>query len=140
MAHHLVADLVQLLATLAGDLRLDLDDDDSIQDAAGNPLGGTGLGLALVKELAEAMGGRVAVESAAGRVEDLVRLVTDRLAAQGKAVIIVSSELPELLGMSDRIVVIYEGQFAGERSIEEANVEELGLMMAGSKISGSAVV
>ncbi len=52
----------------------------------------------------------------------------------GMAILLISTELEEILSLSDRIVVIYEGQFAGERSIEEANVEELGLMMAGSQV------
>jgi inositol transport system ATP-binding protein len=36
------------------------------------------------------------------------------LAAQGKAIIMVSSELPEILGMSDRVVVMHEGRITGE--------------------------
>jgi ABC-type sugar transport system ATPase subunit len=42
----------------------------------------------------------------------------NRLAAQGKAVIVVSSELPELIGMCDRIVVMHAGEVRGE--IEDA--------------------
>ncbi len=38
----------------------------------------------------------------------------DRLAAEGKAIIMVSSELPEILGMSDRILVMREGRLVGE--------------------------
>ena len=38
----------------------------------------------------------------------------NRLAAQGKAILMISSELPEVLGMSDRIVVMHEGQVKGE--------------------------
>ena len=41
------------------------------------------------------------------------RLMND-LAAAGKAVIMISSELPEVLGMADRIVVMHEGRIAGE--------------------------
>ena len=47
-----------------------------------------------------------------------IYLLINRLAAEGKAVIIVSSELPELLGMSDRIVVMHAGEVRGE--IEDA--------------------
>ena len=36
------------------------------------------------------------------------------MAAQGKAIMMISSELPEVLGMSDRIVVMHEGQVKGE--------------------------
>lgn len=43
-----------------------------------------------------------------------IYLLINRLAAAGKAVIMVSSELPELLGMSDRIIVMHEGKVKGE--------------------------
>jgi ABC-type sugar transport system ATPase subunit len=38
----------------------------------------------------------------------------NKLAAQGKAILMISSELPEILGMSDRILVMHEGKIAGE--------------------------
>ena len=44
---------------------------------------------------------------------EIYRLMND-LAAAGKAVIMISSELPEVLGMADRIVVMHEGRIAGE--------------------------
>ena len=36
------------------------------------------------------------------------------LARQGRAIVMISSELPELIGLSDRIVVLHEGRIAGE--------------------------
>lgn len=48
-----------------------------------------------------------------------------QLADAGKAVILVSSELPELLGMADRIYTIFEGSITGEISAEEADQEIL---------------
>lgn len=48
-----------------------------------------------------------------------IYLLINELAAQGKAIIIVSSELPEILGMSDRIIVMHEGRIKGE--ITEVN-------------------
>ena len=47
------------------------------------------------------------------------------LAAQGKGVILISSELPELLGVSDRIYTIFEGTITGELPAAEANPEVL---------------
>ena len=38
----------------------------------------------------------------------------NRLAASGKAILMISSELPEVLGMSDRILVMHEGRVTGE--------------------------
>ncbi|HEY4156984.1 MAG TPA: sugar ABC transporter ATP-binding protein [Polyangiaceae bacterium] len=51
--------------------------------------------------------------------------IVNRLAGEGKAVVLVSSELPELLGMSDRIVMLCEGRITGEFSRGEANQEKL---------------
>jgi ribose transport system ATP-binding protein len=49
----------------------------------------------------------------------------NRLAASGVAIIMISSELPEILGMSDRILVMHEGEVAGELSREEATQEQI---------------
>ncbi|GAE32505.1 multiple monosaccharide ABC transporter ATP-binding protein [Alkalihalobacillus hemicellulosilyticus] len=51
--------------------------------------------------------------------------VINELAAQGKAVLVISSELPELLGLSDRIYALSEGRITGEVPREEANQETL---------------
>ena len=45
----------------------------------------------------------------------------DELVAQGKSIIMISSDLTEVLRMSDRIVVMCEGRKTGELSIEEAS-------------------
>ncbi|KUP93289.1 multiple monosaccharide ABC transporter ATP-binding protein [Tritonibacter horizontis] len=47
------------------------------------------------------------------------------LAAQGKAIIVISSELPELLGVTDRLYVMNEGQFVGEMPTIEASQEKI---------------
>ncbi|MBK8090477.1 MAG: sugar ABC transporter ATP-binding protein [Verrucomicrobiaceae bacterium] len=51
--------------------------------------------------------------------------IINRLTAEGKAVLLVSSELPELLGMSDRILMLREGRIGGEFSRQEATQEKL---------------
>jgi ABC-type sugar transport system ATPase subunit len=51
--------------------------------------------------------------------------LVNRLTAEGKAVILVSSELPELIGMSDRILMLHEGRVGGEFAREEATQERL---------------
>ena len=48
-----------------------------------------------------------------------------RLADQGKAIVMISSELPEILRMSDRIVVMCEGRITGELMPEEASQERI---------------
>lgn len=50
---------------------------------------------------------------------------------QGKAVLLISFELDEIMNVSDRIAVIYEGRIVGEVLPENTNDQELGLMMAG---------
>jgi putative multiple sugar transport system ATP-binding protein len=48
-----------------------------------------------------------------------------QLAAEGKCVIVISSEMPELLGLSDRICVMNEGRFVAEMPVAEASQEKI---------------
>jgi len=57
----------------------------------------------------------------------------NRLAANGVAIIMISSELPEILGMSDRILVMHEGRIAGELSREEATQEKIMWLATGGE-------
>ncbi|MCW1931782.1 ABC transporter ATP-binding protein [Pararhodobacter zhoushanensis] len=50
---------------------------------------------------------------------------------QGKAILLVSVELDEILSLSDRIIVMFDGKIMGERDPEQTNAQELGLLMAG---------
>lgn len=59
------------------------------------------------------------------------RLVAERDA--GKAVLLMSLEMEEVLNVSDRIAIIYEGEIVGIVNASETDENELGLMMAGSK-------
>ena len=67
-----------------------------------------------------------------GAIEYIHRqLVAERDA--GKGVLLVSLELDEVMNLSDRILVMYEGEIVGEFNPEDVTVEELGLYMAGAK-------
>jgi L-arabinose transport system ATP-binding protein len=66
-----------------------------------------------------------------GAKAEIYRLI-DELAAQGMAVIFISSELPEILGVSDRIIVMQHGQVTGELLAEDAT-EEAVLRLAMAK-------
>lgn len=67
-----------------------------------------------------------------GAIEFLHKaIIADRDA--GKAVLLVSYELEEVLNLSDRILVMYEGEIVGELNPKETTPEELGLYMAGAK-------
>lgn len=59
------------------------------------------------------------------------QLVAER--SKGKAILLVSLELDEVLNVSDRILVIYEGQIVANVKPSEVSYQELGLYMAGSK-------
>jgi ribose transport system ATP-binding protein len=59
-----------------------------------------------------------------GAKEEIYRLLND-LARQGKSIIMISSELPEVLRLSDRIVVMCEGRVTGVLNNEEANQENI---------------
>jgi len=54
-----------------------------------------------------------------------------RLRDEGKAILLVSVELDEIMGLSDRIAVMFDGKIMGERLPSETNENELGLLMAG---------
>ena len=62
------------------------------------------------------------------------QLVAERDA--GKAVLLVSLELDEVMSLSDRILVMYEGEIVGELDPKKTTVQELGLYMAGAKRNG----
>ena len=52
---------------------------------------------------------------------------------EGKAVLLVSLEMDEVLDVSDRILVMYEGEIVGELDPKTTTAEEIGLYMAGAK-------
>ena len=63
--------------------------------------------------------------------------IIQRLADEGKGVIVVSSELPELLGLSDRIYTLFEGQITGVLDKAEANQESLMKLMTKARTTAS---
>ena len=58
--------------------------------------------------------------------------IINRLADEGRAILVISSELPEILGICDRIYAMCEGRITGEISREEADQEKLMKMMTGT--------
>ena len=59
-----------------------------------------------------------------GAKYEIYTIIQD-LAAQGKCVVVISSELPEILGICDRVYVMDEGEFVGEMGIADANQESI---------------
>ena len=73
-----------------------------------------------------------------GAKSEVYRLMT-ALVRSGKAIIMISSELPEILGMSDRIMVMHEGDKVGELLRGEATQEKILQMATGMDlVSGLA--
>ena len=67
-----------------------------------------------------------------GAIENIHKQIVAQRDA-GKAVLLVSLELDEVMNLSDRILVMYEGEIVGELDPKKTTVEELGLYMAGAK-------
>src|SRR5665647_2902912 len=66
-----------------------------------------------------------------GAKSEIHRLMS-MLAQQNKAILMVSSEMPEVLGMSDRILVMHEGRITGELSREDATQEKIMQLATGT--------
>ena len=78
----------------------------------------------------------IAVQPTRGLDVGAIEYIHGQLVAQrdaGKAVLLVSLELDEVMNLSDRSLVMYEGQIVGELDPKQTTVQELGLYMAGAK-------
>ena len=78
----------------------------------------------------------IAVQPTRGLDVGAIEYIHKQLVSQrdaGKAVLLVSLELDEVMNVSDRILVMYEGEIVGQFDPKKVSVEELGLYMAGSK-------
>ena len=81
----------------------------------------------------------VAVQPTRGLDVGAIEYIHKQIVAQrdaGKAVLLISLELDEVMDVSDRILVMYEGEIVGELDPKTATPEELGLYMAGAKREG----
>ena len=78
----------------------------------------------------------VAVQPTRGLDVGAIEYIHSQLVAErdkGKAVLLVSLELDEVMNLSDRILVMYEGEIVGELDPKQTTVQELGLYMSGAK-------
>ena len=66
----------------------------------------------------------------------LIRNTLEKAKKAGAGVLLVSAELEEIISLSDRIVVIHEGKITGEMRADEANENNLGLLMMGGTDTG----
>ena len=78
----------------------------------------------------------LAVQPTRGLDVGAIEYIHNQLVAQrdsGSAILLVSLELDEVMNLSDRILVIYEGAIVADLDPKQVTVQELGLYMAGSK-------
>lgn len=72
-----------------------------------------------------------------GAKKEIYQLI-NQFKADGMSIILVSSEMPEVLGMSDRIIVMHEGKISGEFASEDADQEKLMACAVGKQVSTAA--
>ena len=78
----------------------------------------------------------IAVQPTRGLDIGAIEFIHNKIVQQrdnGKAVLLVSLELDEVMNLSDRILVMYEGEIVAEVKPEETTIQELGLFMSGAK-------
>ncbi len=73
-----------------------------------------------------------------GAKYDIYNIIND-LVTQGKSVLFISSEMPELLGMCDRLYIMNEGEVVGELGREEASQEKIMAIILQSSKEGIAI-
>jgi simple sugar transport system ATP-binding protein len=103
---------------------------------AGALSGGNQQKLVLARELGREPGLLIAAQPTRGLDVGAIEFVHGRLLAErsnGTAILLVSMELEEVLSLSDRILVMYGGQFVAEFSASEADADRIGFFMSGGK-------
>ena len=104
------------------------------ENPAGNLSGGNQQKVIVAREFDQDPALLIAAQPTRGIDVGSIEFIHQRLIQArdaGKAVLMVSADLEEILSISDRIAVMYEGKIVGILSPEEANEERLGLMMTG---------
>jgi simple sugar transport system ATP-binding protein len=100
--------------------------------------GGNAQKVVVAREVS--IGGKLLVASQPTRGVDIgaiesIRKILQEVKAKGMGVLLVSADLEEILSLSDRIVVMHEGRITGRLKAEEANEDNLGLLMMGGTAS-----
>ncbi|MGG1480754.1 sugar ABC transporter ATP-binding protein [Bacillus smithii] len=109
----------------------------STEEAAGNLSGGNQQKVVIAKWIG--IGPKVLILDEPTRGIDVgakreIYQLMNELTDRGMGIIMISSELPEILGMSDRILVIHEGKIAGELQGKEADQETIMTLATGGKL------
>lgn len=113
----------------------------SLDTKAGHLSGGNLQKLIVARELAQGTPFVIAAEPTRGVDVGAMEIIHGELLKrrdEGGAILLVSSELTEILKLSDRILVMNEGRIAGELRSEDATEERISLLMAGGNAHASA--
>lgn len=103
----------------------------------GNMSGGNQQKVVLARELSRKPDILIACQPTHGLDIGATEYVRQQLLNQrdnGISVMLISTELEEILSLSDRIIVMYEGQIMGEVPVEQADLQEIGKMMLGVRM------
>ncbi|KUO74697.1 MAG: ABC transporter ATP-binding protein [Clostridia bacterium BRH_c25] len=107
---------------------------DSVDKNVGNLSGGNAQKVIIARELSMNPDLLIACQPTRGVDIGSIEFIHKQIIGcrdNGKAVILISSELSEIMSLSDRIAVMYRGRILGEMPRSQATVEKLGLLMAG---------
>jgi simple sugar transport system ATP-binding protein len=113
----------------------------SVQTPSGKLSGGNAQKIVIARELSRDHPIILAAQPTRGLDIGAVEYVHAQLMAQreaGAAILLISTELDEILRLCDRIAVLYEGEIIGMMDGETADINQLGLMMAGKSRSSSS--
>ncbi len=103
---------------------------------ARNLSGGNQQKIIIAREIGRGPDVLIAAQPTRGVDVGAIEFIHKRIIGQrdaGKAVLVISNELDEVMGLSDRILVMFHGEIVGEIPAEDATEDELGLYMAGAK-------
>lgn len=106
----------------------------SVRAPVGTLSGGNAQKVVMARELSHASRVLVAAQPTRGLDIGAIEFMHQELVLrrnEGMAILLISTELEEILSLSDRILVLYEGVVKGERTAAQADVHELGCLMAG---------
>jgi len=112
----------------------------SLHEKAGNLSGGNLQKLIVARELGRETPFLLAAEPTRGVDIGAMETIHQALLEKrnnGDGILLVSSELSEILALSDRILVMFEGRIVGELSRAEATEEKISMLMAGGRVDGS---
>jgi simple sugar transport system ATP-binding protein len=113
----------------------------TIETTAGSLSGGNQQKMVVAREFSRESRLLIAAQPTRGIDVGSIEFIHRRIVAkrdEGVAVLLISAELDEILSLSDRIIVMYQGSVVAEVNRRDATREQLGLYMAGAQQSGNA--